>query len=95
MTCSSQQVINVFAKNGIGQHALDLVARDRLQDNPGVVRDFPQFGIKLPPHFVGSVIPRPAHIQGKFRQGIEPLDFRGQKLYIGWLTRVCLLIDFP
>jgi hypothetical protein len=32
---------------------------------------------KLPPHFVGSVIPRPAHIQGKLRQGIEPLDFRG------------------
>jgi hypothetical protein len=32
-----------------------LVARDRLQDNPGVMRDFPQFGIKLPPHFVGSM----------------------------------------
>ena len=73
------QVINVLAKNGIGQHALDLVARDRLQDNPGVMRDFPQFGIKLPPHFVGGMIPRPAHIQGQLRQGIESLDFRGQK----------------
>ena len=47
------------------------------------MRDFPQFGIKLPPHFVGGVIPRPAHIQGEFRQGIEPLDFRGQKIVDG------------
>ena len=71
------QAINVLAKNGVGQHALDPVARDRLQDHPGVMRDLPQFGIKLPPHFVGGMIPRPAQIQGKLRQGIEPLDFRG------------------
>ena len=71
------QAIDVFPENGIGQHALDLVARDRLQDDPGVMRDLPQFGIELPPHFVGSVIPRPAHIQGEFRQGIESLDFGG------------------
>ena len=79
VTLGSQQVINVLTISGIGQHAFDLVARDRLQDNPGVMRDFPQFGIKLPPHFVGSMIPRPAHIQGKLRQGIESFDFRGQK----------------
>ena len=79
------QVIDVLAENGIGQHALDLVARDRLQDDPGVVRDLPQFGIKLPPHFVGGMIPRPAHIQGQFRQGIEPLDFRGQKI-VDWVA---------
>jgi hypothetical protein len=42
-----------------------------------VLRDFPQFGIKLPPNFVGSMISRPAHIQGQFRKGIESLDFRG------------------
>src|ERR1051326_13182 len=42
--------------------------------------DFPQFGIKLPPYVVGGMVPRPAHIQGKFRQGIEPLDFGGQKV---------------
>ena len=73
------QVIDLLAESGIGQHALDLVPRDRLQDNPGVMSEFPQFGIKLPPHFVGRMIPRPAHIQGKLGQGIEPLDFRGQK----------------
>ena len=49
--------IKIFSENGIGQHALDLVARDRLQDHPGVMRDLPQFGIKLPPHFVGGMIP--------------------------------------
>jgi len=74
------QAIDVFAKNGIGQHALDPIARDRLQNNPGVMRDLPQFGIELPPHFVGGMIPRPTHIQGQLRQGIESLDFRGQKV---------------
>jgi hypothetical protein len=74
------QVINCFAKNGIGQNGLDPVARDRLHDNPGVMRDFPQFGIKPAPHFVGGMIPRPAHIQGKLGKGIEPFDFRGQKI---------------
>ena len=42
--------------------------------------DLPQLGIKLPPHFVGGMIPRPAQIQGKLRQGVEPLDFSGQKV---------------
>jgi hypothetical protein len=77
MTRSSEKIISAFAKNGIGQHAFDLITRDGLQDNPGVMCNFPQFGIKVPPHLVGSVIPRPAHIQGKLRQGIEPVDFRG------------------
>jgi hypothetical protein len=77
------QAVNFFAKNGIGQHALDPVARDRLQDNPWVMRDFPQFGIKPAPHFVGSMIPRPAHIQGQLGKGIEPLDFSGQKIVDG------------
>src|ERR1035438_4207233 len=47
------------------------------------MRDLPQFGIQLPPYFVGRMIPRPMHIQGKFRQGIEPLDLRGQKVVDG------------
>jgi len=37
------------------------------------MRDLPQLGIQLPPYFVGRVVPRPMHIQGKLRQGIEPL----------------------
>ena len=71
------QTVDVLAENRVAQHALDLVARDGLQDHPGVVRDLPKVGIKRTPHLVGSVIPRPAHIQGKFRQGIEPFDFGG------------------
>ena len=41
---------------------------------------FPQFRIKLPPHFVGTMIPRRTHIQSKLRQGIKSLDFRGEKI---------------
>jgi hypothetical protein len=41
------------------------------------MRELPQQGIKLPPHLVGDMIPRPTHIQGKLGQGIESLDIRG------------------
>ena len=71
------QPIYVFPENGISQHALNLIARDRLQDDPGILREFPQWRIKRAPHFVGAMVPRPAHVQGKLRQGLEPLDFRG------------------
>ena len=74
------QAVHIFPKNGVGQYALNLVPRDRLQDDPGILRDLPQFGIKLAPHFVGRMIPRPAHVQRKLRQGIEALDFGGQKV---------------
>jgi hypothetical protein len=49
------------------------------------MRDLPQFGIKLPPHFVSGMIPRPVHIQGEFRQGIESVDFRGQEI-VDWMA---------
>ena len=48
------QVVDVRAESGIGQHALELVPRDRLQDDPGVMREFPQRGIELPPDLVGG-----------------------------------------
>ena len=37
----SQQVVNVLPEGRIGEHALDLIARDRLQHNPGILRMFP------------------------------------------------------
>ena len=51
-----------LAETGIGQQALDLVPRDRLENGPRVVGDCPQVGIKLPPQFVGGMTPRPAEI---------------------------------
>jgi len=74
------QTIHGFSEGGIGQRALDLLARDRLQDHPGVMRDLPQFGIKMPPYFVGGVIPRPMHVQREFRQRVEALDSGGQEV---------------
>ena len=74
-----QQVINVLTEGRIGQHALELVPRDRLQDNPRILREVPEGGIKRAPHFVGGMVPRPAHVQSELRQRIEPLDFRGKK----------------
>jgi len=73
------QVIYVFSKDGVSQYALDPIARESLQDNPGMLRDCPWFGIKLPPHIVGSMIPRTARIQSQLRQGTESIDFRGKK----------------
>ena len=76
LTLGSDRSSTLLRKAGSASTALELVPRDRLQDNPGVMREFPQRGIKLPPHFVGGMIPRPAHIQGELGQGIESLDFR-------------------
>ena len=76
LTLGSQQVINVLAKGRIGQHPLEFVLRDSLQDHPGVLRELPQRGIKLPPHFVGAMIPRPAQVQRQLRQGIEAFNIR-------------------
>jgi hypothetical protein len=39
----------------------------------------PQNRIKLSPYFVGSMIPRPSHIQRKFSQGIETINIGGQR----------------
>jgi hypothetical protein len=73
----SQHVIRALTKGGIGQLALELLPGDRLQDNPRVLRQFPQGGIKLPPQGVGPVIPQAAHVQSQFRQDIESIDSRG------------------
>ena len=77
LTPGLNQSINVLPKSGIGQLTFNLIARGRLQDNPGILCDLPKLGIELPPHIVSGVIPRPAQIQGKLRQGIEPVDFSG------------------
>jgi hypothetical protein len=68
LSAGFDQAIYGFSENGIGQDALNPVARGRLQDHPGVMRDSPQLRVKLTPHFVGGMIPRPVHIQGEFRQ---------------------------
>lgn len=41
--------IHFPAKGGIGQHALESAPRNRLQDHPRIVHEFPQRGIKLQP----------------------------------------------
>ena len=33
--------VDLFTEDGIGQHTLKLVPRDRLQDNPRIMREFP------------------------------------------------------
>ena len=80
LTRGVQQIIDVLPEARIGQHALELVPRDRLQDHPRILREFPQDGIERAPHAVGGMVPRPPHIQGQRGQGIEPLDFRGEQV---------------
>ena len=87
------QHLDVFAKNGIDQDAFDSVEGNRLQDNPGVMGDFPKLRIKLPPYLVGGTIPRPPHIQGQLGEGVNPLNSRRMKIchrgrppFVGLLT---------
>ena len=79
LTSGLHKSIYLLAKCRVGQHVLELVPRDRLENNPGVLGEFPKSRIKLPPHVVGVMIPGPTHVQGKLGQGTESLDFRGQK----------------
>jgi len=72
-----EQFVDVLTKSRIGEHALNLTARDRLQYNPGVLCESPQRRIKRHPHTVGSMVPRPAQVQRKLRERIEPRNFRG------------------
>ncbi len=69
--CGFYQVIGCFAETRVRQSAFNLVPRDRLQDDPWVMRDLPQLRIRLPPHFIDGVTPRSMHIQGECRQRIE------------------------
>ena len=89
LTLGSQMVIDVLTEGWIGQHTLELVPRDRLQDNPRILREVPQDGIKRAPHSVGGMVPRPAHVQGKLCQRIESLDCSGEKAVYG-VADACL-----
>ncbi len=77
VTLSSQKIINALTESRIGNDALELVPRNRLQDNPSILSELPQYRIKGAPHSVRGMVPGLAHVQGKLYQGIEPLDFRG------------------
>lgn len=77
LTLGPDQSINLLAESGIAKQTLNLILRDSLQHDPRIVSEFPERGIKLPPYFVGRVIPRPAQIQSQLGQGIETLDFGG------------------
>jgi len=73
----SEQFVDVLTKSRIGEHALNLIARDRLQYNPGVLCEFPQRGIERHPHTVGSMVPGPTQVQREFCQRIKSRKFRG------------------
>ena len=67
------QVVDNFAELGIGKHLFQLFARDGLHHDPRIMRELPQHRVKFPPHLVGGVIPRGAHIQRKLGEGVETL----------------------
>ena len=75
---AAQQILDGFAEGGVDQNAFEFILRGRLQHHPGVLREFPQGGIQLAPHFVGGVIPRPAQVQRQFRQRIETFHIFGK-----------------
>ena len=52
---------------------LEFFSRDRLKNDPGIMRQLPEHGIQLTPHGVGGMIPGRPHIEGQLGQGIESL----------------------
>lgn len=66
--------LDLRAEAGIGRHPLQPVSRHRLQDDPWIVRTFPQHGIQLPPHVIGAMIPRRTQIQRQLSQVLVSVD---------------------
>ncbi len=77
VTLGSQKGRDVLTEGRIRQLALEFVPRDRLQDNPRVLRELPKLRIQQPPHFVAGMVPRRAHVQGELSERIDALDVRG------------------
>jgi hypothetical protein len=50
-----------------------------LENNPGIFGEIPKPGVNLSPHFIGRMIPGPAHIESQFGKRIESLDFGREK----------------
>jgi hypothetical protein len=76
MAPSLDETDYLFAKRRVGKHLPKFVSRDSLEYGPCVLGEFPKNRIKLLPYVVCSVIPGPAHVQGKLGQGTESLDVR-------------------
>ena len=79
LTFGTQQVINILTQRGVGQHVLESIPRDRLQNHPRILREFPQDRIKSAPQSVRGMVPRPAQVEGKLCQRIKSVDFRRKK----------------
>ena len=90
-----QPVVESFAKDRIGQRVRQPVTRNRLQDDPRVMSQPPEFGIELPPQGVGRMVPGPTQIEREFSQGIEPFDLRGQEIVTGMAHTGLVFHDFP
>ncbi len=91
LTLGTKPVVNVLTEGRIGQCALELIPRGRLQDDPRILSEVPQYWVQRAPQSVGGMIPRPMHIQGEFRQGIEPLDFRGH-YHVLRMANICVCV---
>jgi len=76
VTLGSKKGRDVLTEGGVRQLLLKFVPRDRLQDNPRVLRKLPKLRIQQPPHFVAGMVPRRAHIQGELSKRIDAFDVR-------------------
>jgi hypothetical protein len=70
-----QDFLQFLVEAHIGERRIELWPRYSLQHQPCVVRQIPEFGIKLSPEFVRGMIPRRAQIERQFRD-------RLQKVYV-------------
>ena len=69
------------AKIRVPGEAFQFLRGARLQNNPGIARQVPQFGVERPPDIVGPVVPGPAQIESYFDKLVEarePFRFIGE-----------------
>ena len=89
-----QPIVHLLAKDWIGERGFELVLGNRLQHHPGILRELPQRGIKLPPHLVGGMIPRPAQVQRQLRKRIVAFNVRVQRVVVCLANRCFFVHGF-
>jgi hypothetical protein len=64
----ADQLAELFPEGTVPGECLEPLARDVLQEGPGVARALPHLGVDHSPQVVARVTPRPAKIQSELGQ---------------------------
>jgi hypothetical protein len=69
-----KQSVETMAELHIAQCSLDLFLRNRPQDDPWILRGFPEFFVERFPQLVRGMVPGPVEIERQLNQRIDTIN---------------------